>query len=138
MTRSLSPLALLALTTALATLAPRDATACATAPPAGAVVSVAEESAVIVWDEATKTEHFVRRATFRSAAKDFGFLVPTPSKPELAEASDDSFTRLEDVIRPEVVQEHHTRLEPTVMLFMFFARSSKFSSLFDNALVREK
>ena len=31
---------------------------------------------MIVWDEASKTEHFVRRATFRAAVKDFGFLVP--------------------------------------------------------------
>ena len=46
---------------------------------------IAEESAVIVWEGATRTEHFVRRATFATTAADFGFLVPTPSKPELAE-----------------------------------------------------
>ena len=126
MTYRYARIAVLALAGALGSLGPRTATACATAPPAGAVVAVADESAVIVWDEATKTEHFVRRATFRSAAKDFGFLVPTPSKPELSEASDASFARLEDVIRPETVQVHHTRLEPTLMLFFFFlARGSK-------------
>jgi Uncharacterized protein conserved in bacteria (DUF2330) len=86
---------------------------------------VADESAVIVWDEATKTEHFIRRATFRAQVKDFGFLVPTPSKPELSEARDASFARLEDVIRPEVVQKHGLRIEPTMLLLMFFMRSAR-------------
>jgi len=29
---------------------------------------------IIVWDEATHTQHFIRRATFDTAAPDFGFL----------------------------------------------------------------
>src|SRR5262249_24938181 len=35
-------------------------------------------------------------------AKDFGFLVPTPSKPELAEASDEAFTELARITAPRV------------------------------------
>ena len=69
----------------------RYAQACATAPPEGATVAVAGESAIIVWDEATKTEHFIRRATFETSAKDFGFLAHS-TKPELAEASDALFS----------------------------------------------
>ena len=57
------------------------AIACAPAPHANDRVYVIEESAVIVWDPATKTEHFIRRATFHGKAGDFGFLVPTPSVP---------------------------------------------------------
>jgi hypothetical protein len=105
----------------------RHAQACATAPPEGATVAVAGESAIIVWDEATKTEHFIRRATFETSAKDFGFLVPTPTKPELAEASDDAFLQLEDVIRPEVVTRTELRgvdLMPLV-LSTFLLRSTK-------------
>ena len=58
-------------------------------------VSIADESAIIIWDEASKTEHFIRRATFVTQAEDFGFLVPTPTQPELGEADEEAFKRLE-------------------------------------------
>ncbi len=61
----------------------------------GRQVAIADESAIIIWDDANKTEHFIRRATFSTDAKDFGFLVPTPTQPELGEASDQSFRQLE-------------------------------------------
>ena len=48
--------------------APLPVDACAVAPPRDAVVEVASESAIIVWDERAKTEHFIRRATFAAAA----------------------------------------------------------------------
>jgi antitoxin (DNA-binding transcriptional repressor) of toxin-antitoxin stability system len=46
-----------------------DADACATAPPRGEEVQIAEEEAVITWDPATRTEHFIRRASFHSTAR---------------------------------------------------------------------
>lgn len=52
------------------------------------------EQVVIVWDPATKTQHFVRQATFTTKAKDFGFIVPTPSKPELSVADTAVFASL--------------------------------------------
>jgi hypothetical protein len=85
--------------------------ACAPAPPAGIEVDIAAEDALIVWDAARKVEHFVRRADFRSAsmaelrATGFGFLVPTPTRPELAEAPDQLFVQLADAIRPPVVEK---------------------------------
>ena len=81
----------------------RPANACATAPPAGAEVRVADEEAVIIWDAVTKTETFVRRAQFQSTARSFGFLVPTPTKPELGEVDAGVFSELAGLIRPEVV-----------------------------------
>ena len=66
----------------------RTTFACAPAPHAGDEIAIVEESALIVWDPATTTEHFIRRATFRGKGRDFGFLVPTPSVPTLAEADD--------------------------------------------------
>jgi hypothetical protein len=66
----------------------------------GRTVRIETEEALIIWDAATKTEHFIRRATFDTDAKDFGFLVPTPTQPDLAEASDDVFRHLERVTRP--------------------------------------
>ena len=74
--------------------------ACAIAPSGNKPVAIADESAIIIWDAANKTQHFIRRASFQSAAPDFGFLVPTPSKPELAEASDAAFAHLARVTAP--------------------------------------
>jgi len=74
----------------------------------GQVVSIVEESAVIVWDPATHTEHFIRRAAFNTTALDFGFLVPTPSKPSLASASDWVFANIQGLLKPKtVVSETH-------------------------------
>jgi hypothetical protein len=80
----------------------RPARACAPAPPPQVRVDIAQESAIILWDEAGKTEHFIRRASFKTAAGDFGFLVPTPSQPTLAEASDEAFAELEKLTAPRV------------------------------------
>lgn len=74
--------------------------ACAAAPRSGEEVHIGEESAIIVWDATTKTQHFIRRATFETEAKDFGFLVPTPAVPELAEASSQAFVHLDRLIDP--------------------------------------
>ena len=74
--------------------------ACAPAPHEGELVHIAEESAIILWDAATKTQHFIRSAAFQTDAKDFGFLVPTPSVPELAEADDSAFRHLDRITDP--------------------------------------
>jgi hypothetical protein len=103
----------------------RSALPCAPAPPRDFHVSVTGEQALIVWDQKTRTQHFVRRASFASDAADFGFLVPTPSRPELAEAPDAVFDALEDAIQPEVIEETVFQPEPMVLLlFPFFALRS--------------
>ncbi|QJW97856.1 DUF2330 domain-containing protein [Frigoriglobus tundricola] len=83
---------------------PDDATGCAAVVHLhnGQRVDTADESALIVWDEKTKTEHFVRRASFRSTGYDFGFLVPTPNRPHLDVASDDLFGDLATITAPKV------------------------------------
>jgi hypothetical protein len=103
----------------------RGSKACAPAPPADVHVAIAEESAIIVWDEATKTEHFIRRASFRSQTPSFGFLVPTPTKPELAEADDKAFADLEETIKPEIQRPKDWRLTPTAFACFFFMMRSK-------------
>ena len=90
--------------TSLASAVP--ARACAPAPPLGATVHIAGEEALIVWDAASRTEHFVRRADFSTDARDFGFLVPTPSVPTLAEAPEAVFDALETLREPEIVREN--------------------------------
>lgn len=80
---------------------PAPALACATAPLEGETVHTASEEAIILWDEAQKKQHFIRRANFVASGKDFGFLVPTPSKPELGEVNAAVFQQLTNHLQPK-------------------------------------
>ncbi len=82
-----------------------DLYACAPAPRNGQFVTINEEAAVIVWDAKTRTEHFIRMASF-SGAEDFGFLVPTPTKPELA-AANNALQTVSQLIKPRYIHEPH-------------------------------
>jgi hypothetical protein len=107
-----------------ALLTPQLALACAPAPRPGQYVRIAEESAIIIWDEKTRTQHFIRRATFDTDAPDFGFLVPTPAEPALAEVSDSAFNDLEYLIRPKVIEKAETKgVDFTPLLLGFFLLS---------------
>jgi hypothetical protein len=57
-----------------------------------------KETVIIVWDSAKKVQHFVRQASFDTKAKDFGFIVPTPSVPNFGVADTYAFERLEALI----------------------------------------
>lgn len=93
---------------------------CAPAPPAGRQVDVVHEEALIVWDAEKHVEHFVRRASFSSDAPDFGFLVPTPTRPELFEAPESVFEALERARAPEVIRRERTVLEPVLLVMLPF------------------
>lgn len=82
---------------------------CAPAPHRGQWVDISDESALIIWDEVAKTEHFIRRASFATAADDFGFLVPTPTQPELGEADDRVFESLGQRTAPRHVYQTVTK-----------------------------
>jgi hypothetical protein len=81
----------------------RKAEACALAVmPGQTAPKVRGEEALVAFDPARKVEHFVRSADFQGARAKFGFLVPTPGRPELAEADDAVFARLaKQYLRPE-------------------------------------
>ncbi len=66
-------------------------------PAPGQRIDVSDEAAYIVWDEQAKTEHFIRRATFAGTSGDFGFLVPTPNRPQLEVADEHLFDTLQSV-----------------------------------------
>jgi hypothetical protein len=101
--------------------------ACAPAPRRGAVVNIIGESAVIVWDASTRTEHFIRRASFDTDTTDFGFLVPTPTRPALAEAKDEAFTHIERLMRPEVIrrEESHVDFTPLILMPFLYMQSER-------------
>jgi hypothetical protein len=103
MHRRLAPALALLLAASLLTattlrLGPSRARACATAWPEGATAPrIAGEEALIVWEPAAQREHFIRRANFEGVSGDFGFLVPTPGRPTLAEADDGVFAKLAEI-----------------------------------------
>ena len=80
------------------------APACCPAGRLGQPVVNADQTVLLLWDPATKTEHFVRQASFKSEGDDFGFLVPSPGKPELAESGDEAFPYLRKLTEPEVLK----------------------------------
>ena len=88
----------------LTTAGPDPAQSCCPAPPSGKPVVNADQTVILIWDAATKTQHFIRKASFKSDADDFGFLIPSPSKPELAESGNEAFPTLQKLTEPEVVQ----------------------------------
>ena len=55
--------------TAAALLSP-DASACCPAPPEGKPVVNADQTVLIVWDAAAKTQHFIRQASFKGLRDD--------------------------------------------------------------------
>lgn len=78
----------------------QSAGACAAVGRAGKPVVNADQSVIIIWDAAAGKQHFVRRASFRSADDDVGFLVPTPARPELSESGDAAFQTMEEITAP--------------------------------------
>ncbi len=109
MTRATLGLALLVLGAgALAAAAPTPAKGCASVAPPGVTVRAVSEEAIIVWDAAKGVEHFIRRTAFETDATDVGFLVPSPTQPELAEVSSEVFgeiaaaTEAQTIIRREL------------------------------------
>ena len=80
------PLAVIALALVTAALIPPpEVSACAARGRRGPIAIEGEE-ALIVWDARRHMQHFVRRAAF-APGEDFGFLVPTPHRPQLAEVA---------------------------------------------------
>lgn len=89
----------------LLALIPSPAPGCAIAPRLGSSpqsVQVQSEQAVIIYDESTQTEHFIRTASFSGTSADFGFLVPTPSKPEIAEVEEGIYSDFANVTKPRI------------------------------------
>ncbi len=88
----------------IVTLLASPMTACCPAPPSGKPVVNADQTVILLWDPATKTQHFVRQASFKSDADDFGFLVPSPTQPTLDESGNEAFAQLRKMTEPEVIK----------------------------------
>lgn len=58
------------------------------------VPSLSVEQTLIVFDEQKQLEHFVRQVVIRDPSPGFGFVVPTPERPEVASIEDSPFDEL--------------------------------------------
>lgn len=60
----------------------------------GTPVWLTNEQVIIVWDAKNHLEHFIRQADFKTEAKDFGFIVPTPTLPNFGVVNPAAFGQL--------------------------------------------
>jgi hypothetical protein len=91
--------------------------ACALLVPDGYTrASTTEETAYISWDAKTQIQHFIRRASFDTDAEKLGFIVPTPSIPQLKANSDKLFKGLEDTTAPPVITKVRKDVRLTSLL----------------------
>ena len=58
--------------------------------------SLAREKVLIIHDAARGQQHFIREVAFRRADQSFGFVVPTPTRPEVATVEKNPFTKLRE------------------------------------------
>ena len=89
--------------------APDRARGCCAIAKSGKPVVNADQTVIIIWDAATKTQHFIRKASFKTDAEDLGFLVPSPTQPELSESGNEAFPVLLKLTEPE----KQTRARPS-------------------------
>lgn len=93
--RSLIPIAAVFLTLI------HHATACCAVVRKGPVVN-ADQTVIMIWDEARQTQHFIRQANFKTDAPDLGFIVPSPSRPQLSKSGNAAFAQLETITAPVI------------------------------------
>ncbi len=70
------------------------------APPGVPAVN-ADQTVIILWDQQRQIEHLIRKANFRSAGESVGFLVPTPTRPQLEESGNEAFPFLAEITAPK-------------------------------------
>lgn len=105
---------------------PAPAPACCPAWRLGQPVRIADQQILVIWDPDTRTEHFIREAKFtaRAAGADrrpegFGFLVPSPTVPEIAASDDSVFEHLNDRIKPRIEEVTRWRTHYSLLWRLF-------------------
>jgi hypothetical protein len=93
--------------------------ACAPFYPEDHMGYISDEIALIIWDREKKVEHFIRRARFETEASQVGFVVPTPTEPEITAIEDTIFSALDQASRPKKIYERK-RVWQIGSLFSFF------------------
>jgi hypothetical protein len=109
---------------------PTSSPACCPAWRPGQPVRIADQQILVIWDPDTRTEHFIREAKFSARAEGvegrpegFGFLVPSPTLPEIAAADGSVFGHLNDRIKPRIEEVTRWRTHYS-LLWRLFAPTS--------------
>jgi hypothetical protein len=68
-------------------------------------VAVDDETSIVRYDAATRTQEIVMRLSARSAAKDAAWLFPTPSEARVTLGERGWFEQLEELTKPRVVKD---------------------------------
>jgi hypothetical protein len=103
---------------------PECLNACCPAFRAGADFRIADQRILIAWDPQTKIEHFVREAAFKGTSEndsDFGFLVPSPTQPQIEESDASVFSLLDQKIQPRIEVKDRWGVDPFPLLLSPFA-----------------
>ena len=104
---------------------------------------IADQRILVAWDPETKMEHFVREAAFKRPSikpvrrteqeplidspstgdgkQDFGFLVPSPSQPQIYESDPSVFNGLDAKIQPKVQYKDRWSVNPFPIALAPFA-----------------
>jgi hypothetical protein len=91
---------LLATTTLSQAFQPMNPLGCCAVSRADSPVVNADQTVILLWDKDRQTQHFIRKADFKTNASDIGFLVPSPSRPQLSESGNAAFTLLDRITMP--------------------------------------
>ena len=75
----------------------QTARACCPVSAPGVPAVNADQTVIMVWDRERQTQHFIRKASFLSEGDSVGFIVPTPSRPQLAESGNQAFQYLAQI-----------------------------------------
>lgn len=74
--------------------------ACCAVAPGGHLAVNADQTVILLWDAERQTQHFIRQADFATNGGEVGFIVPSPSRPEVEESGDAAFARLDRITAP--------------------------------------
>lgn len=74
--------------------------ACCAVSMKGDPVINADQTVILLWDKERQMEYFIRKASFRSQGESLGFLVPSPSRPQLEESGNEAFPYLDEITAP--------------------------------------
>ncbi len=58
--------------------------------------SLSREKVLLIHDAQAGRQHFIREVAFERASEPFGFVVPTPTRPDVGSVASNPFTRLRD------------------------------------------
>ncbi|MFT3881958.1 MAG: DUF2330 domain-containing protein [Gemmatales bacterium] len=81
--------------------------ACCPVGRSGKPIMNADQTVIILWDAAQQKQHFIRKASFAAEDQDFGFIIPSPSEPELSESGNEAFDTLKKLTEPEIIYKAH-------------------------------